>query len=123
MDEEIKQRINGYLDAVESAANDAGGFVMDQAPLVAQEYVSWMFWSGMLLFLTCLFAILVLVFVPIWKWKAIKENQMEPIIIAPLMVAVMLVTPAMIGGSQALKASVAPRVILLEKAADMVKRL
>ena len=42
----IQDRVEGYLDAIESTAGTAGEFVVEQTPLVAQEYLAWVFWGS-----------------------------------------------------------------------------
>lgn len=41
MDQELKQRLIGYLDALEKGVTTGGEFVAEQAPEVCREIVNW----------------------------------------------------------------------------------
>jgi hypothetical protein len=46
MDTELKERLSKYLDGIESTVKNVGDVAMDQLPDIAQQYISWCFWSS-----------------------------------------------------------------------------
>lgn len=124
----VQERIESYLDAIESS----GEFVVEQAPLVAQEYINWVFWQSTIY--ACVFAVAsVATIVPAavisWKmWKAEKKDVIEkglpPLSPFPVAVGVILsfifLVPLVINLMSATKAVVAPRVVLLEQIRELL---
>jgi hypothetical protein len=48
MNDEIKQRLLGYLETLEAGVKESGEFLVEQTPLFVQELIAWHFWSYML---------------------------------------------------------------------------
>ena len=127
MNEEIKSevgsRILSYLDAVESSASSAGEFIAEQTPLVAQEYLAWCFWGAMLMFAFALFVIMFSVFLMRLAVKWYRDDCTMEAGFFVLIVAIggMLLGSFMVAlaAERAVKVSVAPRVVLLEKVAEL----
>jgi len=46
MDTELKERLSKYLDGIESTVQNVGDVAMSQLPDIAQQYISWCFWSS-----------------------------------------------------------------------------
>lgn len=127
MNEEIQQRITKYLDAIESQASSAGDFVVEQTPLLAQEYLAWEFWSsvinsvallpvGVALAICC-----ILGFRAFWKCENREQHPEVVILIVPLLLSFACFLQSVDLGRRAVKVSVAPRVVLLEKVSELVK--
>ncbi len=124
----VQQRIESYLDAIESS----GEFVVEQAPLVAQEYINWVFWQSTIY--VCVFAVAsVATIVPAvvisWKmWQREKKDVIEkglpPLSPFPVAVGVILsfifLVPLVTNLMSATKAVVAPRVVLLEQIKELL---
>ncbi|QDV61115.1 hypothetical protein [Crateriforma conspicua] len=130
---EMQERISAYLDAVESSADVAGNFVLEQTPLVAQEFLAWTFWGSVIN--GCLWGVLLVALaVPAVKllryaWKfdmsenGLKGETPPASVFAFLFLVVVLIGPATGAISEfrtAARTAIAPRVVLLEKVADML---
>ena len=128
MNEDYQKRIDGYLGAIESAANKAGEFVEEQTPLLAQEYLAWEFWSS-LAACVALFVLGVTLFAAIFvSWKRIVgdetyEDHPEVLVVAAILLAASILPLGFSAenGFRALKVSVAPRVVLMEKVMELSK--
>lgn len=132
MDEQLRERLEKYLETIEEAASQAGGFVMEQAPLVVQEYLAWRFWSDIF---ACVISVVIATAVfflagylrdKATKWKADswedKNNRKGSIaacFIAQSLAIGLTFIPVGIATFDAVKVSVAPRVVLIEKVADL----
>lgn len=125
MNEELQERIEGYLDAVESSANTAGEFAAEQVPLVAQEYLAWVFWGGVVLLLAALVGILLSAVAAYVFWKTKDSLKHVEANVLSAMAALALATGSFIAAVPAtyniVKVTVAPRVVLIEKAAELIK--
>lgn len=120
------------IDKLEGAAETGGEFVAEQAPLVIQEYLVWYFWSNVLEACAGMALIILAVVIAVVCWRNFKAwfvcnkyGWVEPWIAVPVIVcAVMCVfgaLPICLGIHDAVKVSVAPRVVLIEKAAELAK--
>ena len=125
MNEEIQQRITKYLDAIEASAQGAGDFVSEQAPMVAQEYLAWVFWSSALGAVGLMVAgVTGLVFSVLFLKQFLKNKEFiehpEAMLTAiPIIIAGLAVGVGLQNAGTALKVSVAPRVVLLEKVSEL----
>ena len=124
MNKDIQERITGYLDAIESHADKAGDFIVEQTPLLAQEYLVWYWWEHALVLAG---GVLFLLTVPFSIYLAYKVGKIfreaEPVIGAGILALIGLIAGlSMIWTSTAhvIKVSVAPRVVLLEAAKDLL---
>lgn len=122
---ELKIRIESYLEAIESGASQAGEFVLKETPLVAQEYLAWTFWSSTLSAGTS-FAVAVLsilVVKRLWGWvtKDAENHECAPLLVFPFGVLIPSIAIFGTNAAMALKVSVAPRVVLLEKIGEMIQ--
>lgn len=126
MDQEIQDRISGYLDAVESSAASAGAFISEQTPLVAQECIAWVFWSGVLSAAGGLVMLAIIATVFLWAAKVrsigddIFDRGMAAVFVA--LISAVPATMTVFGIHNSVKATVAPRVLLLEKAAELLPK-
>ena len=124
---EIQHRITAYLDAIEQSAGAAGSFVSEQTPLVAQEFLAWVFWCGCLQFVTSILGIIAAWAFIRWTYKAFKgkdyfiDGPGIPVTMIGIIVFAALLGSACKGGHDAAKVSIAPRIVLLEKVSSLVK--
>ena len=130
--DDIRQRVVAYMDAVEASAGTAGEFVKEQTPLIAQEFLAWTFYESFLWAVIGGVAALAVIATGLiatnWVWRGERDDVLKnghpPFAVLPLFAAVVM------GGclaglclkhvSIAIKVSVAPRVVLLEKVAEMI---
>ncbi|TXH58996.1 MAG: hypothetical protein E6Q97_00875 [Desulfurellales bacterium] len=122
MNEELQKAIVEIAKGLQKAGEGAGQFAMDQAPLLAQEIIAWEIVSGIIG--AALFGGLT-----VWALRRMarhvwgdKELDFCDKII-PTLVSFFFITSVAIVSycnlSQAAKAFVAPRVVLIEKAAEL----
>jgi hypothetical protein len=114
MDEELKQRVLSYMDATERV-------VSSEMPLVAQEYLNW---DWMVSISTCgLFAVFSLILVAIERALLKSPADQDSKVVGNFLVGLALVASVIITAASAQRAAkvvIAPRVVLLEKAADLI---
>jgi uncharacterized membrane protein YcjF (UPF0283 family) len=102
------------------AAENAGEFVQREAPLVANEIVAWSFWSNVVGCVEALIALALMVSIASWglrNWK--KANYGDSFFAVPSTLGIvlsLLITflPLSMCLSNAVKAAVAPRVVIIE---------
>ena len=129
MDEELKKLLlTNFSDLaqwIKSAAEASGDFIAREAPLFVQEYSAWVFWSNLLM--TLMFIGFALSMLPAFRYVSRnKEAFSEPDVPYELVMTVLwAITLGFIAigvtcfGRVAIKAKVAPRVLLVEKAAEL----
>lgn len=122
MNEELQTRITQYLDAIESSAETAGDFVVEQTPLLAQEYLAWMFWSNV--FIAAL-TLLVAAVCGLICYLLIRASKKHPGVLAEAVFlsgffGLVCVAIACTAAYDAIKVTVAPRVVLLEAVKDLL---
>lgn len=120
--EEIKTAIVEYLKTFESGLKKAGDFSMEQVPLVVQEFLAWEFWGSVTVATMCCLVMVVIGFLHKAGCK-ISDPSSE----ARVLTHVLSVTAWMglaIGTTSelidALKVSVAPRLVILEKISELL---
>lgn len=134
MDAETKALLLKYLEAGADRLERGAAFVESEIPLVVQEYLSWYWWENIL---QAIFDVLIIVVVLILAKLAIfsgKKLSLEKWdgdspwwggLIAPTILALLLgiiSTISLISNVCSLiKVSVAPRVVILEKIAEVAK--
>jgi len=123
INEEIKQKMIQYLQSFEAGIKKAGDFSAEQAPLVVQEYLAWEFWSHFAGAVVCLVTVLTIAVV-LWKifksTKPFDELRFAGCLIGG-MCSVGLIIGLMVNSYCAGKVAVAPRIVVLEKIATLVK--
>lgn len=129
MNDELQQRLTMYLDAIEASASKAGDFVVEQTPLLAQEYLAWEFWSSVMLCAASALVLVVLCAVFLRVWWAVKaekdfdfnDHPEMMFLVIPLLFVALGVGCVAHNGANAVKVKVAPRVVLMEKIAELSK--
>lgn len=120
------------IDWSTSIASKSETFIVEQTPLLVQEYVSWIFWEnvlwGSLKGFVALFLFIILTILVKMTWTALSKNTEEA--------GGCLLLSAVIGGLtiftaigtmsdivMAVKCKVAPRVVIVEKIAELAKSM
>lgn len=113
------------LDWLRGAAEKGADFVTTQAPLVAQEWVRWELVSGIYWIVLGLLGIYL--GYSAFRWGAPRYKPTGDVGLADValvfgpIVALACLIPLCCGSNQALKAAVAPRVVVMEKIAEMAR--
>lgn len=133
MNPEIQDRLNLITTYILDNSIKAGEFVKEQAPQVVKEIIAWGFWDGALwtifhALITLLFTILVVVVLKMMVLKGIRLIYNEEdeagfglavpgsiIIIALVATVLYNISCIPYTASKCIKASVAPKVYLLEQ--------
>lgn len=127
MNEELQSKLIEYLSKIEGGIERAVDFSAEQAPLVIQELIQWtivehtiyaVLWCGLAMFFVILSGLCV---IRRRKWD--PEDPAFPVMfggIPSFVCATLTGTPAVINGSVALKAYLAPRLFVLEYLRDLV---
>lgn len=118
-DELLKQKLVEYMGSLESAVKSAGDVVVDEFPKVVEEYLRWeavsngigAVVSGLVLMAS------VMLFIALWRKLRVEEQPVLMLFTVPFVFLPII----LVGCSYKLiKVTVAPRVVILEKIADMV---
>jgi hypothetical protein len=129
MDDELKAKLLTYLNEVEAAATTGKDFLIEQAPLYVQELIAWEFWSSVMATgCTLAVALAIGLFLRWWfpfsaKFQDTSYRDGTRIMFGiwgGAAIAGCLVM-AVVSASCALKVSVAPRVVIVEKLHEALK--
>lgn len=124
MDQELKQRLIGYLDALEKGATTGGEFVAEQAPEVCREIVNWRIADGLIIAAPLLAAICLIACVVRYVFVVTKDvddssgSKSGPRIMAVavgLFLSTMMASFAVESIHRSAKAIFAPRLVILEE--------
>lgn len=124
MDETTQKALNEFVQQVISAAQTGAQWTAEQAPLVVQEWLQWQLTEALLL--GCL-GVVVLVFAAAAAYRAARwsgDYETEGLAVITGVVAAISIAAGATLSSHflvALKVYVAPRVVVLEKFAELVK--
>lgn len=126
-----QQLTNNYADLIQwvkDGANQAGSFLNEQTPLFIQEYLNWIFWSGFITGTLMLVIFITLLVSTICYMKKYERSSNDAdgwcaLIAGSVAVFVLIgfLTVGMTGYSNALKAKIAPRVLVVEKIGSLIK--
>lgn len=125
------EKLNVLLDWVGETTKSAQGFMLEQAPLVAQEIVAWTFWNGVTTSAACLVCAVALI-VLVFKLKGTLKKSWDdnnPLVGIPLLLACIvsaICAPILLAQSVsyarwAIKAEVSPRLVIIEYVSKAVK--
>ena len=125
MNDELQERLSRYLDALEASATNAGQFVAEQTPLVAQEYLAWCFYGALIIAVASLAGGSLVIGLTLFAFR--KQTKGKDIIdcpelvlgVIPLLLSALLIAISVDLAAAALKVAVVPRVVLLEKVAEL----
>jgi hypothetical protein len=121
----MEEQLTDVLNWLKVRADGAEKFVLEQAPLYVQEVVAWVFWGNFLASMLCFATILVSGYSAfrflLWLGKD-DNHEYAPLIMfwaVPLVVSVIGFFQT---APQALKAHVAPRVVIVEHLQKQVQK-
>jgi len=124
MDQELKQRLIGYLDALEKGVATGGEFVAEQAPEVCREIVNWRIADGLIFAVPMLIAICFMAYVVRYVFVVTKDvdnsdgSKVGPRIIASMIgifLSAMMASFAVESIHRSAKAIFAPRLVIIEE--------
>lgn len=128
--DELRKKLAEYLDQIAAATKEGGEFAAEQAPLVAQEYVDWYFWSSFYLALVWAIVLFALIWLAFWSCRTGQElsqngksAQSEPYAFVSIISCIFSIGPmtgVAIASYWMLYATLAPRVLILEKIAELI---
>lgn len=122
MSEVTNEQLGQLLKYIGTLAERADGFVVEQAPLLAREIVAWHMWSNTALAAMYFAGFVAGVWMARWLWRFPWEDPIHrPIAALPLVFAVAMATAALDCVHTAIKAAVAPRLVVLEYVQRAVK--
>lgn len=125
MNEEIQAKLAQYMQYLEDGLKTGADFTAEQAPLVVQEILAWEFIQYVVYGLAFLVPIMILL-AGIYKlskyWNHSDEDTAFPSILVSILFSVIAIG-LFIGVASntmgALKVTYAPRLVIIEKAADL----
>lgn len=126
MDEATKQAIGAFVQKMLAAAENGANWTAEQAPLVVQEWLLWQMVEAGIWALAGLISGCVAVWLTYWmvpKWDKWDRTCNPMAFMAPAGVAIcgIFAIVGITAISSLLKLWLAPRVVILEKFADLVK--
>lgn len=117
MNTETEKNINELMEWVGSTADQTKGFILEQAPLYAQEVVAWSFWCGVFIAVVGLILTIAATAFAVWglRRKFGYMSEMPFVIFVVCLIGFAVGVPMMVGGTlEAVKAKVSPRVLIVE---------
>jgi len=128
VDEQLKAKLVDFLDGMGRRLNGGSDFVSTETPELVREWVRWEAVSGFTYAALCLTALIGLAVVMrrLWRnWLACDTRYHEPPLVGGMMTTFMFAIGVAVFGfisaDRGMKAVVAPRVVAVEKVADIVK--
>lgn len=124
--EQTEERVNRLLDAIENSVSKTGEFVVEQAPLVAQEYLAWYFWQSTICAIGFFAMGIVLLVTALPYFREFKKDILEQDIakgmfaVVGSIVAIVLIGSGVTNVFSVVKVCVAPRIVLLEKVSELM---
>jgi len=125
VDEELKKRLLDYMDTLDGAVREGGDFVLEQSPLVVQEYITYSRVVHTSLVLLAFAIAAAMVFVCIKYGKSLSNTRNDGVMILSIIGA--FVAPITVMGlliknlDPCIMSWFAPRLLILEKVADLIK--
>jgi len=132
-DQQTTDRLNDALDFLLRSMQETKDFTMEQAPLVAKEIVAWEFWGGVsnavigvLLVLTSVIVIKTVYRRTAQAWSGDSDDMVSAVGGVIVMIVCILVVcgssvQSVNGTTSAIKASVAPRLVVLDYVRGAIK--
>lgn len=126
MNEQVKQQLIQWVQSVTEAARSAEQWSAEQVPLLVQEWLRWQLIEALFIALTLLATTGVVWFASHRICQAIRKTNSDPFIPDLVTTVTGFITIPLVGAVvnqilAALKVWLAPRVVVLEKFADLIK--
>lgn len=118
------------LDFIRKTAENAEGFVVEQAPLFIQEYLQYHFILSLVGFIVSLIAGIILIIFPFWLWKFTRswtDEEAQSLvrgigcIVPPIVGILILGAITFQNGMTCVKIKVAPRVYIVDTLLNKAK--
>jgi hypothetical protein len=113
------------MDYIGSVAKDADAFARAQLPDVAREIVAWELWSGVFLLVPAVVAVWLATFFYRKGMAVVKKNSRDADPFAWFLIATILACVGAAGtvtsGTSVVKATVAPRLVILDYVKGVMK--
>lgn len=125
--EQLEEALADVLRWVETNGQAATDFVVEQAPLYVQEYVAWVFWYNAMLAAICLGSVLLLFVVGQVARRMVVRDHADEVppaaalvasIVFPFVIGLIPIIKGVESAADAVKAKVAPRVVIVEHLRD-----
>ena len=116
----MEEKLAEALDKIIRWLESGEAFVVEQAPLVAQEYVRWIIVTNIVECALSLFSWIVLVLLIHWLARFEDDEPEEMKAILTSIATVLVLVPFAVNLLQLVKALTAPRVVVLEKVASLL---
>lgn len=121
MNDQLNERLVSLMDYIGSVAKDADAFARAQLPDVAREIIAWELWRSVFLLAPAI-AALWLAMLFFRKGKAvIKSDDPFAWFFIAVVLAVFGTAGAITSGASAIKAVVAPRLVILDYVKEVMK--
>lgn len=129
MNEKTQEILMSYMGKAEGALQNISDFASDQIPLVIQEYLSWQFYGSVInaiVFLTILsLALYLLNMLVNWTLKQTASDDIGPGVFGSfilLLFSLFMIAGFIYHSKEAVKVSVAPRVVIVDWLKDSVQK-
>jgi len=122
VDEVLKERLVGYLDAIEGAVENGSAFVASEMPLVAWELVAYHRAVSTIytVVLVCVFIFGVKATKAVWQWAKRENVGDESAAIFPGFITIVAFGFGVECSAYCLKAWFAPRLLILEEVSKLL---
>jgi uncharacterized integral membrane protein len=128
MDQELKTKLMQYLETLEAKAADGMDFVASEAPLVAQEWLAFNFWTAMGgIAISVLLLVIAVIAGCVLRREFRKDfDKRGPEVEVPAAFILLgaAVAGCVVGGTQTyqlIKVTTAPRIVILEKIQELTR--
>lgn len=121
MNDELRERLLSYLENLEKAAESGADFVIEQAPLYVQELITWEIAHGVLWAVFFLLLCLPFLWLIARPLAILREQENEDgvggwiLTVTCLALIAVWLSIATTHAAYAMKAKIAPRVVIVEK--------
>lgn len=123
MNEKLEERLMSYLDSIAKQAETTSDFLGDQVPLVVQEYIQFHFYGNLIS--VVFFTLMIMLFSVTFFLCRRKENDSDPFPFMGKAISFFLILGSILGVfegiTELVKNVTAPRIVVLEKVADLVR--
>lgn len=120
-----EETVNQILQTAISKATEGAEWLADQAPEVVQQLLTFNLVSSLIMTILCFLVLIGTIYGSIWTGKAMIRDNAEELLPIPIVVGVSVsLFSGIVGVSNlftALKIWLAPKLYLLEYAADLIK--
>lgn len=124
MNEATEKNINEAINWIQATSESVQDFATEQAPLYCREVVAWELWSGIALVSASVITLIIGLALLKKFWKA-TDNDEECILGSSIAFGIFILLPCIIvithGARNSIKATVAPRVVIIEHLKDICK--